>query len=159
MTVEPGVHLDELGERARVRDRGVGQAVDADHLGRNALANFRLVARLGQDHQPRVAVEVDEPRRHDLALGADQPARPPDGVLDRGRVAEHGDPRAPAGLIASHPDRTGRRRGARAIDDRPADDQQLVTALVRDGHPGHLASPRAWSGRTWSVVCSAPTRP
>jgi hypothetical protein len=42
--------------------RRVGQAVDADHLGRHALADLRLVMRIGEDREPGVRVEVDETR-------------------------------------------------------------------------------------------------
>ena len=67
---------DEV-EQVRARpERRVGVAVDADDLGRHALADLGLVARLGEDHQPAVAVEVDEPGRDDVTGGVDATRRP-----------------------------------------------------------------------------------
>jgi hypothetical protein len=60
--VEPGIHVHQRLEVGRVGERRVAQAVDADDLRCHALPHLRLVARVGEDHQPRVAVQVDEPR-------------------------------------------------------------------------------------------------
>src|SRR5262245_63233462 len=72
--------MDERIEVVLAGERRVAVAVDADDLGRDALANLRLVARIGEDHQPRVRVKVDEPGRDDLAGRVD---RPPCGLLFR----------------------------------------------------------------------------
>ena len=58
-----------------VGERRIAVAIDPDHLGGDALPHLRLVARIGQDHQPAVRVEVDEsgrdhhPGRVDRAAG------------------------------------------------------------------------------------------
>ena len=72
--VEAGVELDERLEVLAPRERREAVAVDADELGRHALADLGLVAAVGQDHQAAVAVEVDEARRDDLAGRVDRPA-------------------------------------------------------------------------------------
>ena len=72
--VEAGVELDERLEVLASRERGEAVAVDADELGRHALADLGLVAAVGQDHQAAVAVEVDEPGRDDLPGRVDRPA-------------------------------------------------------------------------------------
>ncbi len=72
--IETGVELDERLEVLAPRERGEPVAVDADELGRHALADLGLVAAVGQDRQAAVAVEVDEPGRDDLAGRVDRPA-------------------------------------------------------------------------------------
>ena len=54
--VEAGVEAGEVAQRVGRAERRVRVAVDADDLGRDALADLGLVARLGQDHQARVRV-------------------------------------------------------------------------------------------------------
>ncbi len=61
--VEPGVEIHEGGEVRRIGERRIAIPIHADHFGRHALAHLRLVARIGQDHQPAVRVEVDESGR------------------------------------------------------------------------------------------------
>ena len=72
--VEAAVELDEVEQILTLGEGRVGVPVDADDLGRDALPELGLVARLGQDHQPRVAVQIDEPGRHDLPARIDRPA-------------------------------------------------------------------------------------
>ena len=73
--IEPGVQLDEVLEVLLVLERREPVAVDADDLGRDALADLGLVVRLGEDRETAVAVEVDEagrddhPGRIDVATG------------------------------------------------------------------------------------------
>ena len=43
VAVEAGVHLDQLAHVGRDADRGIGQPIDADDLGRHALGDLRLV--------------------------------------------------------------------------------------------------------------------
>ena len=109
-------------------ERGEAVAVDADDLGRDALADLGLVARLGEDHQAAVAVQVDEAGSDDLAGGIDaapdvrRARRRPDPrirsrspstttlpgtpgragpVDDRPAAIDHADPRCPAPSSAS----------------------------------------------------------
>ena len=86
--VEAGVERQEVVEVMLVRERGVAVAVDPDDLGRDALADLRLVPGLGQHRQAGVAVEVDETRRHDEA-GRVDPARGVDVVHPRRRDRPH----------------------------------------------------------------------
>ena len=46
-----------------MRERGVAVAVHPHDLGGDALPHPRLVAGVGQDHQPAVRVQVDEAGR------------------------------------------------------------------------------------------------
>jgi hypothetical protein len=130
LSIETGVHVDELGEHPLVGDRRVGQAVDADKLGRHALADLRLVPRIGKNHQPGVAMEVDESRRNDLALRPNEAPRPPDRVLDRCVVAQHDDPGTRPGRRSGDPDRAPKPGCTGPVDDRAVDDQQLVVAVI-----------------------------
>ena len=83
--VEAGVERQEVVQVALVRERRVAVAVDPDDLGRDALADLRLVPGLGEHRQPGVAVKVDEAWRHDQAGGVDDSSG-----LDGGRVAAGG---------------------------------------------------------------------
>ena len=60
--VEAAVRARRSLEVLAARERREAVAVDADDLGRDALADLGLVARLGQDHEAAVAVQVDEAR-------------------------------------------------------------------------------------------------
>ena len=108
-------------EAVAVPERRIRQPVDADDLGRDALADLRLVARLGEDHQARVAVQVDEPGRDDLALRVDAaaPRRPIASSIAAARAGRRGA-RWRRRLLARDADR--RREAGRAgpVDDRPA---------------------------------------
>ncbi len=88
--VEAGVERQEVVQVALVRERRVAVAVDADDLGRDALADLGLVAGLGQHRQAGVAVEVDEARRHDQAGGVDG---------RRGRTSAESSPGPPTWLV------------------------------------------------------------
>ncbi len=114
--VEAGVHVGQRLEVVRVRDRRVAQPVDADHLGGDALAHLRLVERIGEDHQPRVRVQVDEPGRDDEPRGVDP------------RVAATASSVSPK-MMLSRPsriaDRGGEAVGAAAVDDRAVLDDQV----------------------------------
>ena len=85
MAVEAGVELDEGGQVGRVVERRVRVAVDPDHLGRHPLADLRLVARFGQDHQSGVAVEVDEARARRPGRSRRSAARPGRAAAGRPR--------------------------------------------------------------------------
>ncbi len=100
IAIETGVHLDQRVEILPVRDRCEAQPVHADDLRGHALAHLGLVTRVGQDLEAAVAVQVDEPGRHDPSRGIDGPSRrwrfhagrdEPDGV------PLHEDGRGPAG--------------------------------------------------------------
>ena len=112
----PASSSTNASRSSRRRERREPVAVDADDLGRHALADLGLVARLGQDHQAAVAVEVDEPGRDDLAGRVDRPA-------DVGRCRRlRGQEPDPAVADLDGARSAGR---ARAVDDRPAGDQQV----------------------------------
>ena len=132
MPVEPGVHLDELREVLRRVHRRVRQAVDADDLGRHALAHLRLMAGLGEDDQPRVAVQVDEAGTDHQAGGVDAPPR--GGLV--GRATQHLDP------IAPDADRRRKRGVAAPVDHRSADDEQIEPLSQR------RPPDQAWSSTT-----------
>ena len=103
VAVEAGVELDEGLEVLAALERREAVAVDADDLGRHALADLGLVARLGEDHEAAVAVQVDEARGDDLAGGVD-------ACAPRGRAAA-----APAGSSRIRsPSTTSGARAARA---------------------------------------------
>ncbi len=91
-SVQPCVHVDQRLEVGGVGDRRVAEPVDADHLGGDALAHLRLVERIGEDHQARVRVQVDEPGSHDEPGRIDPPVggdRPPRSRRGRPRGGRH----------------------------------------------------------------------
>ena len=65
--IEACIEGQEIVEIVLVRERGVRIPVHADDLGRDTLADLRLMARLGQHHEAGVAVEIDEAGRHHVA--------------------------------------------------------------------------------------------
>ena len=99
-------------------ERRVGAAVDADDLGRDALADLGLVPGLGQDDQAGVGVHVDEAR-------ADDPPRRVERAV--GLDAVEGAPEQPHPL-ALDPDRSVVARVAGAVDDEAARDQDVEHA-------------------------------
>ena len=131
----PESRCDERVEVLLPTERREAVAVDADDLGRHALADLGLVARLGEDHEAAVAVQVDEAGRDDPSGGVDGRA----GVLRSGvaRVEQ-------AHPVAFDDDRAGPGRRAGPIDDGAADDQEVDavrhvaddTALEPRGAPG-----------------------
>ena len=72
IAVEAGVHLDHRVEVLAPRERREADPVDADHLGRDPLADLRLVPRVVEDDEAAVAVQVDEARGDDPARGVDR---------------------------------------------------------------------------------------
>ena len=139
MAVEAGVHLDELAHVRGQPDRGVRQAVHADDLRRHALGDLRLVERVREEHQPGMAVQVDEPGRDDLAARVEAPLRSPDRVLDRRRVAIQDERCARPGPATRHADGGLVARSAGPVDDGPTGDQELEGAVVT-GVAVHLGS-------------------
>ena len=143
--------MDEGLEVVAARERRVAVAVDADDLGRDALADLRLVGRLGEDHQPRVGVEVDEPGRDDLAGGVDRAAR----RCPAPRPPSDNEPQA----IALDHDRARPPRRPGPVDDRAARDEDVGRAhrslarvprpLDRAGGPRRRRS--APDRRGWTV--------
>jgi hypothetical protein len=116
VAVEAGIHLAESSEVGRACERGVAEPVHSDELGRHALAHLRAVVRVGEDHEPAVRVQVDEPRADDLSGRVDPAARvqPVAGsrVQQPNAVPIDRDVAEPAGRT-------------RPINDRAATDQEL----------------------------------
>ena len=104
------------------RERREAVAVDADDLGRDALADLGLVARLGEDHQAAVAVQVDEARGDDPAGGVDAAADV------RGQRLVGLEEPQPLPVDDDTPRSPGR---AGPVDDRAAGDEQI--RAVRHG--------------------------
>ena len=132
--IEPRVQLDEREQVLAPLEGREAVAIDPDDLGRDALANLGLVPRLGEDHQPAMAVQVDEAGRDDPVGGIDSPS----DVLGERRV--HGEQPHP---VALDDDRAGPGGGARAVHDRPARDREVdaVTHACRFGLPSvHVAT-------------------
>ncbi len=133
--VEAAVELDEGEQVLAAVERREPVAVDADDLRGHALADLGLVARLGEDPEAAVAVEVDEPGGDDLAGRVD--AAPDVGGLRGGRVQ---DPQ-PLPVDDDAPWPTG---GAGPVDDRPAADQEVDAvehaATVAGWRPAQLAA-------------------
>ena len=106
-------------ESSRELERRVRAAVDADQLGRDALADLRLVARLGQDDQAGVGVEVDEARAR--RRGRSHRCRaPPRDRTDVAAQDAHG--------LALHADGTVEADVAGAVDDLAVFDEQVEHA-------------------------------
>jgi hypothetical protein len=103
------------------------------------------VARLGEDHESGVAVQVDEAGRDDAVASIDQSGGPADRVLDRLGRAQDRESCAPPGLVPPDPDRAGEPGVAAAVDDRAAVDQQLEMGSAVQIHAGH-------DGRCGSVM-------
>ena len=116
LSVEPRVQLDERLEIRTARERRVAVAIDPDDLGRDPLADLRLVAGLGEDDQPAVAVQVDEPGGDDLAAGID-PAAGARALTLRGIDQ--------ANSVAIDPDRRRPPGRPGAVDDGPAFDDDV----------------------------------
>ena len=66
-TVKPSVELHEGLEVLARAERRVCVAIHANELRRHALVDLGLVTWLGEDPEPGMAVQVDEPRAYDLA--------------------------------------------------------------------------------------------
>src|SRR5439155_3200321 len=118
-----GVQLDVAVQVLLRLERRVRVAVDADELGRDALAHLRLVARLLENRQARVRVHVDEARRDDVPAGIDGPCRGQRaGVAaeDAERVALH----AHAGVVAGV---------AAAVDDEAITDEEIEHGTLLSG--------------------------
>ncbi len=117
LAIQSAVEIREVEQVPAATERRVRVAVHADELGRDALAHLGLVARLGEDHQRRMRMQVDEPGRHDEPGRIDRASRP--GVLSVSAAQED----QPVGL-----DRHGAResRCARAIDHGAIRDGQIV---------------------------------
>jgi hypothetical protein len=96
-------------------ERCVRVAVDADQLGGDALADFRLVPGLGEDHEPGVRVHVDEAGADHVPLRVDAPAG-----LDAAGVAAQ-DTHA---LVLDR-DVPEEARVAGAVDDESSADEQV----------------------------------
>ena len=93
------------------------------------------MARLGEDRQPRVAVEVDEPGSHDQAGGIDHPAGDPGRASDLRGIEEDLE------AIAGDAQGAGFACGARSVDQRPADDddvERLHAGILAGGRAGRL---------------------
>ncbi len=117
--VEARVHVHQRLEVGGIGDRRVAEPVDADDLGGHALAHLRLVQRVGEDHQARMAVQIDEPRGDDQPVGVDAP---------RGRCLFTANHLQPA--IADADVRVEARL-ARAVHDRAVLDDEIVSVRHR----------------------------
>ena len=124
------------------RERGVGVAVDADELRRDALADLGLVARLREHHQPAVAVEVDEPGRDDVPRRRRRSRR----RLDR--LVRAGQRRCRSPATATRPGHPGR---AGAVDDGAALEEEVDARVVTRSPAARRArGPRTQASRTMS---------
>jgi hypothetical protein len=108
--------VDEPVEVLLGGERRVAVAVDPNHLGRDALADLGLVERLGEEHEPRVGVEVDEPRGDDHAGRVD---RAPGWFRDIAVRTQDAQP------TLANLDRARAPRRPRPVDDRATDDPNL----------------------------------
>ena len=103
------------------------------------------MARVGQDHQPGVAVEVDEPGATTCRSRASitRSARPTASSI-ASAIAEDREPGAAAGLVPRVTPTAPRKPGrAGPVDDRAVDDQELVAARLPVRHrAAHLGRPR-----------------
>ena len=81
IALDARVHPEQPPQVLRVVERRVGEAVDTDYLGGDALVHLGHVLRIGQQHQARVAVNVDEAGADDLSRSVDDA-----GGLDLGDV-------------------------------------------------------------------------
>ena len=144
VSVEAGVHLDERVAVGRIREWCVAQPVDPDQLRGHALAHLGRVIRVGEDHQPGVRVEIDEPGRDDLAPRIDRASS-----IDRGVVAGCRQPDSIAGdrQLAAPCRRSG------PVDDGGAADQEVDLLLVH-GAPRRdpLHAQRAVAGQAVEEV-------
>ena len=123
-TVEARIEGQEVVEIALGPERRVGVAVDADDLGRDALADLGFMTRLGQDRQPAVAVEVDEPG------GDDEPGRVDPATDRQGGESLRGVRRAAEDpeRIAGDGHGAGEPGGPGPIDERAARDEDVDPA-------------------------------
>ena len=71
VTVEAGVEPDVAVEFIPGLEGGVGDAVDANELGGDSLADLGVVVGFTKDGQPGVGVEVDEAGADDASGGVD----------------------------------------------------------------------------------------
>ena len=150
--------MDEVVQVVVRRERRVAVAVDADHLRRDALADLRIVGRLGEDHQPRVGVEIDETRRYDFAGRVDRAGGFGGGLGGGGlAVQEHPQP------IALDDDRADTPRRPGPIHDRAARDEDVdahgpvdapwAPACTTRRDNGRRRSPRAWQTSASDATC------
>ena len=132
--VQAGVEVHEGLEIRPSRERREPVPVDPDDLGRDALADLRLVPAVGQDDQAAVAVKIDEAGGDDLPGGIDRAA----GVRRLGRVRCQ-DPQ-PLALDDHRSEATG---CAGAIDDRAAADEQVDAVRHADDTSRPIGRPSA----------------
>ena len=105
-------------------DGGVGDAAVADDLGRHALADGALGVTVAEDRPVAVAVRVDEP-------GDDRQSRDIDALSRLGAQAAHdGDYPAIIDRDVGH-----LRRGACAVDEVPAEQEEVDGGGGGRGHP------------------------
>ncbi len=105
-------------------------AIDADDLGRDALADLGFVVRLRQDVEATVAVEIDEARGHDLAGGIDRAGDMLGRWLRRAQ-----EPQA----LALDDDRAGPAGCSRAVHDGAVDDDEIDAVSHRASGPARRA--------------------
>ena len=104
--IEAAVELHERLEVLAPLERREPVAIDPDELGGHALADLGLVAAVGQDHQPAVAVEVDEAR-------ARRPCRSRRSCVRRARAAGRPAPGRGSGRRRRRPSPVGPARPCR----------------------------------------------
>ena len=114
----PAFRWTKPSRSSRLGERRVAVAVDADDLGRDALADLGLVGGSARIISPEWRVEVDEPGRDDLAGGVDRPRGRPWLRARRRRPPSRTRSRSPSTTTVPRPPR---RTGA--IDDRAAGDE------------------------------------
>ena len=122
--------------------------VDPHELGRDSLADLRLVTGLAEDRQPGMRVEVDESRTDHEAGGIDGPAGHDIGDV----TAEDPHP------VLFHGHRTVESRTPGPVDDLATGDQQVgihVPILPGGSMPGRISATTAagsWRSRAKSTA-------
>ena len=136
VALDARVHSEQPPEVLRVVERRVGEAVDTDYLGGDALVHLGHVLRVGQQHQARVAVNIDEAGADDLSRSVDHAHG-----LDLGDVTPKD-----ADAVALDADGGVDPRVDAAVQYQAAGDEQVVHSL--SPYPVGVYSARADGGLT-----------
>ena len=132
----------------RLLHRRVRQPVHADDLGGHALTHLGLVARLVEEPQPRVGVEVDEPRRHHHARSASITRAAAGGSASGSRI------RSRPSRTDSDPGRPGAPLPSTRV---PPDDEQLRSSAPQWSLRSRIGPPmRPWRAATSSATMASP---
>ena len=138
--MDAGLHPDVAVQLRSALERRVGDAVYADELGRDALPHLRVVVGRLQNAEARVGVEVDEPRRDDVARRIDY----------AGRLEARGVPAMNRDGVALHEYGGVEARAAAAVYDQSVADQQVkhLSVSSRHGLVGGAFSLSRWRVRS-----------